>query len=202
MLSVAMSLVASFVSGITLLGTSTEIYLYGMQYAYILVGPTMMGIFMYVIIIPVFIDLKVVSMYEVNKLSSYLFNKANYQKKNACHLIKYLQRRFDMRMRLLGSLISALSTIVWLPIVIYVPALAFNQTTGVNIHIITPVVMSVCIFYTYLGGIKAVIWTDVIQIVVMYGVMLLIIIKGTMSVGGLGVVIERNWESERFEAPE
>lgn len=107
-----------------------------------------------------------------------------------------------MRMRLLGSLISALSTIVWLPIVIYVPALAFNQTTGVNIHIITPVVMSVCIFYTYLGGIKAVIWTDVIQIVIMYGVMLLIIIKGTMSVGGLGVVIERNWESERFEAPE
>lgn len=81
MLSVAMSLVASFVSGITLLGTSTEIYLYGMQYAYILVGPTMMGIFMYFIIIPVFIDLKVVSMYEVNKLSSYLFNKANYQKK-------------------------------------------------------------------------------------------------------------------------
>lgn len=61
-----MSLVASFVSGITLLGTSTEIYIYGMQYAYILIGPSMMGIFMYFVVIPVFYDLQVVSMYEVN----------------------------------------------------------------------------------------------------------------------------------------
>jgi solute carrier family 5 (sodium-coupled monocarboxylate transporter), member 8/12 len=107
-----------------------------------------------------------------------------------------------MRLRLFGSLISSVSTITWLPIVIYVPALAFNQTTGIDIFIITPVVMTVCVFYTCLGGIKAVIWTDVIQIVIMYGVMVLIIVKGTASVGGLGVVLERNWESGRFEAPE
>lgn len=105
-------------------------------------------------------------------------------------------------MRLFGSLVSSLSCVVWLPIVIYVPALAFNQTTGIDIHIVTPIVMSVCIFYTCLGGIKAVIWTDVIQIVIMFGVMILIIIKGTMNVGGLGVVIERNWNSGRIEAPE
>lgn len=107
-----------------------------------------------------------------------------------------------MRMRLFGSLISSFSCITWLPIVIYVPALAFNQTTGIDIHIITPVVMTVCVFYTCLGGIKAVIWTDVIQIVIMYGVMVLIIVKGTLSVGGLSVVLERNWDSERIEAPE
>ena len=63
---VAMSLVASFVSGITLLGTSTEIYLYGLQYILILVGPSVMGIFMYYFIIPVFHDLKMTSMFEVN----------------------------------------------------------------------------------------------------------------------------------------
>lgn len=85
---------------------------------------------------------------------------------------------------------------------IYVPALAFNQTTGINIHIITPIVMSICIFYTCLGGIKAVVWTDVIQILLMYGTLFLIVIKGTMNVGGLSVVIERNMKSERFEAPE
>lgn len=61
----------------------------------------------------------------------------------------------------------------WLPVVIYVPALAFNQgtllnkmihvaqslylhfgylisVTGVNIHVITPIVCIVCIFYTSL----------------------------------------------------
>lgn len=65
-----MSLVASYVSGITLLGTSTEIYLYGIQYAYISACPIVMGIFMHFIIIPVFYDLKVVSMFEVRRIKA------------------------------------------------------------------------------------------------------------------------------------
>lgn len=46
------------------------------------------------------------------------------------------------------------------------------------------------------------VYTDVIQIFLMYGTLFLIVIKGTMSVGGLSVVIERNFASGRFEAPE
>ena len=81
------------------------------------------------------------------------------------------------------------------------PALAFNQVTGVNIHVITPIVCIVCIFYTYLGGIKAVVWTDVIQTVIMFGSLFLIVIKGTIDVGGISVVIQRNYDSGRIEAP-
>ncbi|KAG5668442.1 hypothetical protein PVAND_016382 [Polypedilum vanderplanki] len=92
-------------------------------------------------------------------------------------------------------------TILWLPIVIYMPALAFNQTTGIDIHVITPISMFICIVYTSLGGIKAVVWTDVLQITLMYGTLTLIAIKGTMTVGGFDVVIERNLKGERFEAP-
>lgn len=36
----------------------------------------------------------------------------------------------------------------------------------------------------------------------MYGIMTLIIIKGTLNVGGLDVVMDRNWDSGRIEAPE
>lgn len=68
----AMSQVASFVSGVTLIGTSTEIYVYGTQYAFILAAPTVMGAFLYFVIIPVFYDLKVVSIYEVNLFRAYL----------------------------------------------------------------------------------------------------------------------------------
>lgn len=93
-------------------------------------------------------------------------------------------------------------TIIKMPIMIYVPALAFNQSTGIDIHVITPIVMSICILYTCLGGLKAVVWTDVIQIVQMYGVIILIAIKGTRDIGGLSVVIERNQQSGRFELPE
>lgn len=70
-----MSLVATFVSGITLLGTSTEIYLYGTQYAYILAGPAVMGVFSHFVIIPVFYDLKVVSMFEARGSRVYFYLK-------------------------------------------------------------------------------------------------------------------------------
>jgi Na+/proline symporter len=76
-ISVAMSLVASFISGITLLGASTEIYVYGIQFSYSLFGLIMMGIFMVFIIIPVFYDLKIVSMFKVNFFLSCMLCKNN-----------------------------------------------------------------------------------------------------------------------------
>lgn len=74
--------------------------------------------------------------------------------------------------------------------------------TGVNIHLVTPVVCIVCIFYTCVGGMKAVVWTDVVQTWLMFGSMLVVIIKGTIDVGGLDVVIDRAMDSGRIEAPE
>nr|CAD7404828.1 unnamed protein product [Timema cristinae] len=51
------------------------------------------------------------------------------------------------------------------------------------------------------GGLKAVIWTDVIQSGFIFGSVLLVIIKGTLDVGGPSVVWERNYNSGRLEAP-
>ncbi|XP_046805699.1 sodium-coupled monocarboxylate transporter 1-like [Lucilia cuprina] len=52
------------------------------------------------------------------------------------------------------------------------------------------------------GGLKAVIWTDVIQTVIMIGSIVFVIIKGTIDVGGVEVVFERNWNTGRIELPE
>ncbi|XP_068156268.1 sodium-coupled monocarboxylate transporter 1-like [Drosophila tropicalis] len=76
------------------------------------------------------------------------------------------------------------------------------SVTGTGIHIITPIVCIVCTFYTCVGGLKAVIWTDVIQSFVMYGSILVVCIKGTYDVGGLNVVLQRNEASGRLNAPE
>ncbi|XP_026272717.1 sodium-coupled monocarboxylate transporter 1 isoform X2 [Frankliniella occidentalis] len=92
-------------------------------------------------------------------------------------------------------------TITWLPVVIYVPALSFNQVTGTNIHFVTPAVCTVCVFYTCVGGMKAVVWTDVVQTVSMMSCILLVAIKGTMDVGGFGVVMEHGLQSGRIEQP-
>lgn len=74
--------------------------------------------------------------------------------------------------------------------------------TGVNVHLITPIVCVVCIFYTCVGGLKAVVWTDVVQLVMMFGAIALVIIKGTIDVGGFGFVWETASKSGRIEGPE
>ena len=51
------------------------------------------------------------------------------------------------------------------------------------------------------GGLRAVVWTDVIQTVIMFGAILLVIIKGTIDVGGISTVWERAWDSGRIETP-
>lgn len=79
---VAMSLVASCISGIALLGkisikmnfinssllilgTSSEIYLYGYQYAFILIGYTIAAIIVHYTVIPLYHELQITSAYEV-----------------------------------------------------------------------------------------------------------------------------------------
>lgn len=49
---------------------------------------------------------------------------------------------------------------------------------------------------------SAVIYTDVVQSLIMFAAMFLVIIKGTFDVGGLDVVLTRNLESGRIEGPE
>lgn len=73
--------------------------------------------------------------------------------------------------------------------------------TGVEIGTTTLAVCLICIFYTAIGGLKAVVWTDVIQGVVMLGALIVVAIKTTYDVGGLGVVIERNLNGGRLERP-
>lgn len=80
--------------------------------------------------------------------------------------------------------------------------LSLQIVTGVNVHLITPIVCIVCIFYTCVGGLKAVVWTDVVQLVLMFAAIGLIIIKGTLDVGGYEYVWNKALESGRIEGPE
>lgn len=56
----------SFISGITLLGLPTEVYLHGIQYVYVSLGVLLMGIVMSVLYLPVFYGLQITSSYEVS----------------------------------------------------------------------------------------------------------------------------------------
>lgn len=65
---VAMSLVASYISGVTVLGTPSEIYNYSTQYWLIVLPIVLMGFIVAYVYLPVFCSLKVNSSYEVCNL--------------------------------------------------------------------------------------------------------------------------------------
>lgn len=58
----------SFVSGVTLLGSPTEVYMYGTQYAFIMGAILLMSLIMTQVYLPVFHELKITSNYEVSIL--------------------------------------------------------------------------------------------------------------------------------------
>uniref|UniRef100_A0A182VA30 Sodium/solute symporter n=1 Tax=Anopheles merus TaxID=30066 RepID=A0A182VA30_ANOME len=172
---VAMSLLAGYISGVTILGTPAEIYNFGTQYWLIAVPILLMGVAVCTVYLPVFCSLKLNSSYE------------------------YLELRFNPYVRSMASVMFVINQMLFLPMVIYVPALAFNQVTGFNIYVIGAIVCVVCIFYTLLGGIKAVVFTDAWQVVVMFISVVVVVIIGTIALGGPGVIWDRAVEGGRID---
>ncbi|KAF2899841.1 hypothetical protein ILUMI_06345 [Ignelater luminosus] len=106
--------------------------------------------------------------------------------------------RFSREVRTLASVLFVMDEIMFLPIVIYVPSLAFNQVTGIDVHLIGSIVCIICVFYTVLGGLKAVVYTDTWQIIVMFLSVIVIVLLGTISVGGPSTVWDRSHEGNRI----
>ena len=121
-------------------------------------------------------------------------------------------------MRLLAACCFTIQMTMYMAIVVYAPALALEQVTmmmmimmmmmvmmileqvtGFPLDIAVVVIFVVCIFYSAIGGIKAVMWTDTFQAVCMFGSFLAIIIKGNFDAGGASTVFDINYQSGRVE---
>ena len=102
-------------------------------------------------------------------------------------------------MRLLAACCFTVQMTMYMAIVVYAPALALEQVTGFPLDIAVVVIFVVCIFYSAIGGIKAVMWTDTFQAICMFGSFLAIIIKGNFDAGGASTVFDINYQSGRVE---
>lgn len=71
--------------------------------------------------------------------------------------------------------------------------------SGVNLNIVIPIVCIICIFYTTIGGIKAVVWTDTIQMLIMLGSMGAVIGLGIYVGGGFVNIWDKNVEGQRID---
>lgn len=174
-LPIAISLIASQLSGITIMTVPAEMYFYGTQYYLI-----------------------AILMVAICAAINYIFLPVFYEN-NISNCNEYLEYRFSPAIRKIITALYILTSILIAPVTIYIPSLAFSQATGVNVHLINGIVCSVGVFYTMMGGIKAVVWTDVIQAAIMLGSSVLICVVGVVAVGGLSAVWKIAADGDRLE---
>lgn len=114
-------------------------------------------------------------------------------------LFQYLERRFGKATRISASLSYSLQMIMYMGIVLYAPAIAVEALTGLNKNWSILLVGTVCVFYSTIGGMKAVVFTDVFQSILMYGAVLAIVISGTIYAGGFSEIFRAADEGNRLE---
>ncbi|XP_072939942.1 putative sodium-dependent multivitamin transporter [Epargyreus clarus] len=157
---VAVSLMASFMSAITLLGVSAENYYNGMQFIVINISYGIATPLISRLYLPVFFGLQKTSTYE------------------------YLELRFGPHIRLLASLTYTLQMVLYNGIVLYAPAIVLESVTGLDRLISILVVGLACTFYSTLGGMKAVLFTDLLQSFLMLGAVFSVVVFASVQLGG------------------
>jgi SSS family transporter len=152
-----MSLMATLMSALSYTALPGQAYEYGLRCLILplsvwLALPIMVGV-----VLPIYRGLGLYSLYE------------------------YLELRFDSRTRLAGSLIFVVWRMLWLGGMIYAPCKLLIMALGTNIPewVLISLLGGVATFYTFLGGMKAVVWADVIQ--------------GLAMLGGVAIVILAVW---------
>lgn len=107
-----------------------------------------------------------------------------FRKLNLTSVYEYLERRFDVKMRLFGSISFMLFHVGRISIIIYLTALALMPFVDISPLTIVFLIGVLCIVYTFLGGIEGVIWTDVIQGIMLSVAAILIFVMICFNVDG------------------
>lgn len=104
---------------------------------------------------------------------------------------EYLEKRFNLPCRIFAALSFILFHIGRTAIVLYLPALALAVVSDIPVTTAILAIGVLCIIYTVIGGIEAVVWTDAIQALVLMGGAVLCFILAVVSVdGGFGGMLE------------
>ena len=100
-------------------------------------------------------------------------------------VFEYLETRFHPLIRTMSSLLCILVQIgSRMSVILFLPSLAIATITGIPVTWSVMIMGVATIIYTALGGMKAVIWTDFVQIFVMMGGILFAIVMVVVSLDG------------------
>ena len=105
-----------------------------------------------------------------------------YSKLNCATAYEYLEQRFHVSVRCLASSLFVVLRIAWMAAATYAASVAISGISGLDQYLVIVGLGVVAIIYTMFGGLRAVMWTDVIQFFVFFGTILFaaaLLVSGT-----------------------
>lgn len=117
-------------------------------------------------------------------------------------MMEYMEMRFDRSIRTASSVLMILSQIIArMGVTLLLPSIALSAVTGWDVVSCILVMGVISTIYTVMGGIGAVIWTDVIQCTVIFGAAILsfFLIAGNLQ-GGSSEVIDIGTNFDKFRS--
>ena len=142
--AIGLSVMATQASAITFIGTTGQAYDNGMEFIQVYLPQPLVMVLLCVLFVPFFYRAKVYTAYE------------------------YLENRFDAKTRSLTSVLFLISRGMAAGIVMYAPAVVLSVIMGWDETVTILIMGTVTVLYTMMGGITAVIWTDVLQMLMMF----------------------------------
>jgi solute:Na+ symporter, SSS family len=143
--AVGLSVMATQLSAITMIGTTGQGYADGMRFLQFYFALPLAMVVLSMTLVPFFHHAKVYTAYE------------------------YLEQRFDAKTRALTSFLFLVSRSMSLGVVISAPAVVLAVVLGLNVTTTALLIALPTAVYTMFGGVQAVTWTDVKQMVLIVG---------------------------------
>jgi len=126
-----------------------------------------------------------------------------YRKKNIISVYGYLEEKIGAWARIYASLSFVLFMIGRTAVILYLSSLLLSSFIAVDIRMLILIIGIVTIIYTLMGGMEAVIWTDVMQSVIMIGGILFIGYLLTKEVfSGPDFLIQNAFDANKFSLGE
>jgi sodium-coupled monocarboxylate transporter 8/12 len=89
--------------------------------------------------------------------------------------------------------------VLYMGIVLFAPAISLETVTGLSKTSAILIIGVVCAFYSTIGGLKAVLFTDVFQSILMFAAVFIVIISGLISAGGFEEIFRVANEGGRLQ---
>src|SRR3989441_1531117 len=140
-----LSVMATQMSAVTLVGTTGQAYLTGLRFIQFYFGLPLAMIILSLTVVPFFTRARVYTAYE------------------------YLERRFDVRVRSLASFLFLMGRAFSLGVTLAAPSVVMSAILGWTLPVTVLAICVPMIVYTTLGGVQAVAWTDVKQMFIVVG---------------------------------